>query len=221
MKPAFLSKTVSTLGLITLLTTAVGTGVQSTAQAQVDISVPADIDDEACLASGFNSFYLLQNIDFSPEQLEKIFELSSLQSDAYEQLIASYPTVDDLSGGYAFVSRPGAEITPEVSRAMNAAAMEVTQGEVMREQIAALNEQFGQYGEFVIGKKVILTPERRAEMRQLRADFDAQYISVMTPQQQQQYQENLATKSRIKEACGIVEVDHTNYDIILTETTTF
>lgn len=221
MKPAFLSKTVSTLGLITLLTTAVGTGVQSTAQAQVDISVPADIDDEACLASGFNSFYLLQNIDFSPEQLEKIFELSSLQSDAYEQLIASYPTVDDLSGGYAFVSRPGAEITPEVSRAMNAAAMEVTQGEVMREQIAALNEQFGQYGEFVIGKKVILTPERRAEMRQLRADFDAQHISVMTPQQQQQYQENLATKSRIKEACGIVEVDHTNYDIILTETTTF
>ena len=147
MKPAFLSKTVSTLGLITLLTTAVGTGVQSTAQAQVDISVPADIDDEACLASGFNSFYLLQNIDFSPEQLEKIFELSSLQSDAYEQLIASYPTVDDLSGGYAFVSRPGAEITPEVSRAMNAAAMEVTQGEVMREQIAALNEQFGTAGQ--------------------------------------------------------------------------
>ncbi|MGB3786887.1 MAG: hypothetical protein WA949_02680, partial [Phormidesmis sp.] len=52
----------------------------------------------------------------------------------------------------------------------------------------------------------------RAEMRQLNTDFDARYISVLTPQQQQQYQENLATESKIDEACGIVTYDNSNYN---------
>ena len=222
MKPAFFSKTVSTIGLIMVLATVVGTGVQQAAQAQIDIKVPTDIDDEACLASSFNSFYLLQNINLSYEQIEKIFELQTMQSKASEQLIASFPTVDDLGGGYSFITRPGAEITPEVQEAMDAASRKITSGEAVRGQIAALNEQFGQYGEYAIGKNVVFTPERRAEIRQLDADFNARYVSVMTPQQQQQYQENLATESKIDEACGIVKVDHSDYDIGLTpDPTTF
>lgn len=50
-------------------------------------------------------------------------------------------------------------------------------------------------------------------MSQLEEDFDAQYLSVLTPQQQQQYQENLATKSKINEACGIVTSDRSNEEI--------
>ena len=179
----------------------------------MDIKVPADIDDKACIASGFNSFYLLQNIDLSYEQIEKIFALQKLQSVTSEQLINSYPAEDDLSGGYAFVVRPGAKITTEVSAAMDAATLGLTSGEALIGQLAALNEQFGQYGEYGVGKKVILTPERRAEIKQLKTNFDTRYISVLTPQQQQQYQENLAIQSKINEACGIVTYDRSNDDI--------
>ncbi len=211
MKLTFFSKVIRTIGLMGAIATLAATGIQPIAQAQ-EINVPADIDDDACIAAGFNTFYRLQNIDLSYEQIEQIFELQRQQAVASEALINSYPTEDDLGGSYAFISRPGATITPEVSAAMDAAALKLTSGEALIGEIAALNEQFGQYGEFGLGKNVLLTPERRAEMRQLNTDFDARYISVLTPQQQQQYQENLATESKIDEACGIVTYDNSNYN---------
>lgn len=208
MKPTFLSKAFGTFGLIAAITIAASTGIQRTAQAQpADINVPTDIDDEACLASGLNDFYVLQNIDFSVDQLEQVYNIQSEYAKAAEQQLASFPNEDDLGGGYAFVTRPGVEIPPDIQAEMDAASMKVTSGEAVRGQIAALNEQFGQYGEYGTGKKVILTPERRAEIRQLDADYKARYVTVLTPQQQQQYQENLATLGRINEACGIVVVE--------------
>lgn len=217
MKFTLLSKTISTIGIIAALSTVVATGIQPTAQAQTNVNVPADLDDEACLASGLNSFYLLQNIDLSVDQLEELHKIQTLQAEASEQQMASFPNEDDLGGGYAFVSRPGVETPPEVQAAMDAASMKITSGEAVREQIATLNEEFGQYGEYGVGKRVLLTPELRAEIRQLDADFDARYVSVMTPQQQQQYQENLVTRSKINEACGIVtvEFDRSSYEFNL------
>lgn len=140
MKPTFLSKTIGTIGLIAALSTIVTAGILPSAQAQMDINVPAEIDDEACIASGFNSFYLLQNIDLSYEQMEEIFALQKLKSDTTEQLVNSYPAEDDLSGSYAFVVRPGAIISSEISAEMDAAALKITSGEAMIGQIAALNE---------------------------------------------------------------------------------
>ena len=226
MRQTFSSKIFRTISSVVLLTTLIGPNIQQTAQAQMDISVPADIDDEACIASGVNSFYLLRNIDLSYEQIEQIFALTTLKLDAYNKLIASYPAEDDLSGGYSFVVRPGAYLMPGFDKgyeeAMDAATKTITSGEAMIGQIAALNEQYGQYGEFSAGKKIILTPEQKAEIKQLDEDFDARYVAVMTNEQQQQYQENLATEKRINEACGIVKYEVTQDDIYFTpEPTTF
>lgn len=207
MKPTFLAKSIRTIGLIAAIATVAAIGIQPIAQAETEIIVPAEIDDEACIAAGFNTYYRLQNIDLSYEQIEQIFALQTLQSAASEQLINSFPTEDDLGGSYAFVNRPGTATPPEVSAAMDAATSKLTSGEALIGQITALNEQFGQYGEFGLWKNVLLTPERRAEMKQLEVDFDARYFSILTPQQQQQYQENLATESEINEVCGIFTDD--------------
>ena len=220
MKLAFFTRVASALGVV-VLATAISAGMQPLAQAQMDVSVPTDIDDEACLASGFNSFYLLQDIALSYEQIERIYELSALQAEASERQMDSFPAVDNLGGGHFFVSRPGAEITPEIQEAMDIAARNITSGEAVRGQITALNEQFGQYGEFLIWQDVILTPERRAEIRQLDADFESRYESVLTPQQQRQYRENLATESKINEACGIVKNDRSNYEFSRSPEPTF
>jgi hypothetical protein len=212
MKQTFLSKTLGTLGLVAVLATVATTSVQQTAQAQMNVNVPADIDDEACMASGKDSFYLLQNVNLSPEQILEIFELTELKFEIYDRLVASYPSVPDLSGGSAFVSRPGAEpMPPDVSAAFDAATVKFRPtADSLEADIAAINEQFGQYGEFGVYQKVVFTPEIEAEMKALEEDFVARYIAVMTPEQQQQYQDNLATESRINEICGIVKYDRSN-----------
>jgi hypothetical protein len=206
MNLTFLAKSAGTIGLIALMATTASTAIQKTAQAQSNRpSVPAEIDDEACLASGFDSFYLLQGLSFSPAQLEEIYRISSEANDADERLIESYPKVEDLISGPQFDARPGAEITSETYDDMYAALSEISEKtDSVTEQIDMLNEQFSQYGEFGIGTMLILTPEQKAELKRTREDFNAQYIAVMTPEQQQ-YQENLETESRINEVCGIVK----------------
>jgi hypothetical protein len=138
--------------------------------------------------------------------------LTTLKYKTYERLIASYPSVPDVSGGSAFVYRPGAgEMPPDVSTAFDAALVGFSPtADSVEEDVAAINEQFGQYGEFGVYQIVTMTPEQRAELKALEDDFAARYISVMTPEQQQQYQENLATKNKINEVCGMVKVDRSN-----------
>jgi hypothetical protein len=222
MNLKFLSKTFGTIGLIAALSTVIGTVVQPAVQAQIeDIEVPTDIDEAACVASGFYSFYLLQNIDLSSAQLEELYKIMSAESDALEQLIESYPEEKDFSS-LQFIGRPGVERSPEISAAIDAATLELTlTADTATETLAALNEEFGQYGEFGIGGKIIFTEARKAEMEQLEDSFDAQSVTVLTPEQQRQYQENLATKSRINEVCGIVEYDPATGTSTSFEPTTF
>jgi hypothetical protein len=213
MKPTFLSTTLRAVGVIAAIATVATTVVQQTAEAQMNINVPADIDDEACIASGVNSFYLLQNIDLSSEQAAEIFQITEQQFDAYDRLIESYPAVDDLSGNYSYMSKPGVEIPPDVSAAIDEATRGVTSGEAVIEQIAALNEQFGQYVEFTIGEKITITPAQTSEINALEEESAARSLAVMTSEQQQQYQENLVTEKKINEACGIVRYDRSTADI--------
>jgi hypothetical protein len=206
MKLTLLSKTLGTLGLIAVLATMVSTAIPKNAQAQSNVEVPAEIDDEACLAAGMNSFYVLQEIDFSPAQLEEIYRISSEKDNAYEQLTESYPRAEDLASGPQFDARSDTEMTSEMYTAMDAARTTISATtDSVTEQIAALNEQFGQYGEYGIGQIVNLTSEQKAEIKRTAEDFEAQYITVMTPEQQQQYRENLETESRINDACGITK----------------
>ncbi len=206
MKLTFLSKTLGTIGLMAALTATVGTAMQKTVQAQTSPSVISEINDEACIASGFNSFYLLQGIDFSPAQLEEIYRISSESSDAYDRLMESYPKVEDLNSGPQFDIRPGSGMTSEMYDVMYARLTEISAiTDSVTEQIDLLNEQFSQYGEFGLGTTLTLTSAQKAEIKETAEAFEAQSIAVMTPEQQQQYQENLETRSRINEVCGITK----------------
>jgi hypothetical protein len=211
MKLTFLSKPLGTIALIAALSTVIGTVVQPTVQAQIDIEVPTDIDEEACVASGFYSFYLLQNIDLSTAELEELYRISSEEEDAFERLTDSYPKEKDY-GGVQFASRPGVDIPSETMEFIYTALGETElTPDSAAETVAALNEEFGQYGEFGLGEIFTYTAAQKAELEQLEKDFEAQYIVVLTPEQQQQYQENLATQEKINEACGLVKDNSNRY----------
>ncbi len=68
-------------------------------------------------------------------------------------------------------------------------------------QLEALNQKFGQYGEFSGAYINYLTPEQKVQLAQITENFQAQMQSVMTPEQIPQYQENLAAGRRISAAC--------------------
>jgi hypothetical protein len=219
----FLSKTFATIGLIAALATVISTTPQRDAIAQMDLEVPTDIDREACAAAGFYSFYLTQNIDLSYEQMEALYEIETAQKNAFEQLIDSYPKGIDYSSAQ-FVKRPGVYLPPDVSQAMDEATatmgLDLT-AESAPEILAALNEAFGQYGEFGLGQTFTLTAAQKEEIEQLEAGFEAQSVDVFTGEQQQQYQENLETESRINEACGIVKFNFVDTFFTPFEPTTF
>jgi Spy/CpxP family protein refolding chaperone len=209
-------KTFGAIGLMASLVALFGTVPLQIAQAQVETGVPAEIDDEACIASGMHSFYILQNIDLSPAQLEKIHMIQYERSGELEVLMSTFPGESDPSN-FQYILKPGVEPPAEVIDAMSAALSVTLTKESAPEVIAALNEEFAQYAEFGIGTTVRFTEAQKAEMEQFDAGTEAQSLAVLTPEQQQQYQENLATQSRIYEACGMIRVD----DVEAFETTGF
>jgi hypothetical protein len=206
MNLKFLSKTFGTIGLIAALSAVIGTVPLQTVQAQIETGVPADIDDEACIASGLHSFHLLQNIDLSPEQLEKIHMNLLEKERANSSLIESYPGEIDPSS-LQYVTRPGVEVPPDVREALNSALSVTLTADSAATAIAALNEEFAEYAEFGIGETVRFTDAQKAELRQLSEEFEARNVSFLTPEQLQQYQENLATESRLYAVCGMADLD--------------
>jgi hypothetical protein len=211
-----LSKAFGVLGLMAALSTAIGVAVQQTVQAQLTVEVPTDVDEEACIAAGFYTFDLVQNIDLSPAQLEELYKVASAEADAFESLIDSFPKEKDFNS-LQTVTKPGANISPDVMEAIDAASLALSMpGAATAETVAAFNEEFGQYVEMLVGSTVIYTEAQKAEIQRLQDDFEAQSLAVLTPEQQQQYQENLETESRINEVCGIVK-----QELPTTGTTTF
>jgi hypothetical protein len=65
------------------------------------------------------------------------------------------------------------------------------------------NVESSQYAEFSAMGSLIYTPEQEAARIQVLRDRNANFLSILTPEQQQQYQKNMEIRKRINEACGI------------------
>lgn len=110
MKLTLLSKTVSTIGLVAVLAAMVGTSAQQVAQAQAPTEIGTGINEEACMASGVNSFFVLQGVNFSAEQLEEVDKISAEAEEIYNRLYAAAERVDNPNAPVEFVVRPGVKI---------------------------------------------------------------------------------------------------------------
>ncbi len=79
------------------------------------------------------------------------------------------------------------------------------------DQKAALDREFGEYGEFYGSYINYTTPEQKAQLAQITEDFYTQVQGIMTPEQLPQYQENLVAKLKIDEACDYSKVPFSPY----------
>lgn len=89
-------------------------------------------------------------------------------------------------------------VPPDVRAAIQAALNE----NPTVEQQNKLNQEFGQYGEFIGTTIVHVTPDQVEESDQIMQDFYAQVQEIMTTEQLPQYQENLAARLEIDAVCG-------------------
>lgn len=202
MKMTFFSKTIS-IGLIAVLSIAVGTSMRQTASAQVQGEVQSEFGKEttceATLPNGQDFFYDLQGIELSAEQFEAFDSISINIGEKIGTIIDGAQGVVDSGSTISFVPREGSNLTNEQMKSIYAAYESFPP---TSDKIESLTEEFGQYGEFRATQRVVLTPEGEMTLEELEQDYNNGLLSVMTPDQQQQYRENMEVRSRIN-ACSV------------------
>ena len=124
------------------------------------------------------------------ERINKVYERSVRADDTTAILSFSYATNVDISDLDTVVP-------PEVQAAIQAALNK----NPTSEQKEALNQEFGQYGEFIGSTITYVTPDQVEGLDQISQDFYAQVQEIMTPEQLPQYQKNLAARLEINKAC--------------------
>jgi hypothetical protein len=223
MKMTHFSKTISTIGLMAALSVVVGSSIPKTAQAQSRSSIETqfqskaeEIDEQACLAAypqdqvfedGSAFFDDGQGIEFSADQLATLERTGAvieqrLQSieDSAERIVGSNAV---LSIAYY---KEGLELTDEILQAVDLAILEADDAtSTTSEQAAMLNQnvESSQYAEFSATESLVYTPEQEARRIQVLRDRNANFLAILTPEQQQQYQKNIEIRKRLNEACGI------------------
>jgi hypothetical protein len=213
MKLTFLSKTIRTLGLTAVLSVIVSSGIQQTVQAQTQAETPAQmesIDDaerQARFCAGDYSVvpdryrtkdgsymaFELTGIEFSSEQEAAYYQFVAELNRKSDELLPRIRTVEN--GGFSLRSLD--TISDELTRQMDIAQANLSADSTLstQQKIALLNEQFGQYG-IIFEKDVVFafTLEQELEVEQADRDFQAQIQSILTPEQQQVYLENVDIK---------------------------
>jgi uncharacterized surface protein with fasciclin (FAS1) repeats len=215
MKLSSLSKTLTTVGLMTVLSIAVIPSITKTVQAQIpsptgstDQISPEEMErqrlcDLAFQANGQKdgegnySFDDFQGLNLTDSQ-QKAYQALDTQAEAKRaELYKQTLVVPDLSLPLIFFAR--GEAPPDIQAAIQAALdLKPKAG-----QEAALNERFGngKYGVFVGPYINYLTPEQDTQLVQITSDFYRQVQGIMTPEQQPQYSQNLAGRIRINAIC--------------------
>jgi hypothetical protein len=217
MKKTFLSKTAIAIGLMATLSVVGSSSIPKAAQAQNDVetqvlSEAEEIDEQACLAAypqdqvfedGSAFFDDGQGIEFSAEQLATLDRTGAV----IEQRLHSIEDSAELDDSTAVLSVAYKEgVTDEMLQAIDLAILEADDAtNTASEQAAMLNQnvEFSQYAEFSAMGSPIYTPEQEAARIQVLRDRNANFLSILTPEQQQQYQKNMEIRKRINEACGI------------------
>jgi hypothetical protein len=215
MKLTFLSKTARTLtsiGLMAILTTMASVSMRQTVQAQSQSPVQAYLDTpeqaekEARYCAGDDSVipekyrvgdgtffaYSLMGIEFSPEQqvayTQFLAELVRKSDDLYTRLGTEDLGGISLTGDIDGLSDELTEQKDLAQRALEADPTLTTQ-----QKVDILNEQFGQYDlRFELNPNLVFTPEQTIENQEIDRLFNDQVLSILEPGQQPVFLENLA-----------------------------
>ncbi len=196
MKRNYLSKSVFTFGLMTMLSVLVATTLQQPIQAKSKVQPKTPT---ACvpLANGI-TFFDLQGLEFSPKQqveLKQILDTLTLKSEALDKRIKKVE-----SEGFLVTATEGTiddKIREEIDAATAAVAAD---GIPDANQLEGLTKKYGQYATFSIEPLSVFTPEQNAELEKTNSDMEDQIMSILTPEQQKVYRANLVIKRGI-EAC--------------------
>jgi uncharacterized surface protein with fasciclin (FAS1) repeats len=144
---------------------------------------------------GNYSFDDFQGLTLTDSQQKAYQDLQTQAEAKQAELYKQTLVVPDLSLSLIFFAR--GEAPPDVQAAIQAALdLKPKAG-----QEAALNERFSQYGVFVGPYINYLTPEQDTQLVQITSDFYRQVQSIMTPEQQPQFSQNLVGRIRINAIC--------------------
>ncbi|KAM3100612.1 hypothetical protein ACKFKF_11325 [Phormidesmis sp. 146-12] len=212
MKRALWSKSLRTLSLMTMLSVVVGSIVQQSAQAQNRTQPKASVDCNPQFRNGF--FYDFQDIKFTPKQeatYRKIQAKGKKEAMEFMKNVQTEPMpdspVDFAMKGVSDKDEP--EITAardKIGREIINAQTALRRGNLPpKEQLRVLTEKYGQYATFFQASRLRFTPEQIADREKRQRDFEAQMMSIFTPQQQKVYRANLVIKRQI-EACDTRQV---------------
>ncbi len=200
MKRASLSKSARTFGLMTMLSVIVATSLQQPVQAQT--GVIAKDDKGACVPLPNGTYYQeFGGIKFSPNQKVAYRKIEAKVNKRYKVISDNTKEVVMPGAGLASYPKPGT-----TDRKMNeigdASTKMIRDNLSTASQVELLTKQYGKYAIFEIAKSSVYTPKQIAEGQKIGRDFEAQTMSILTPEQQKIYQVNLALQQRIQ-ACSL------------------
>jgi hypothetical protein len=240
MKLSFLSKSISTLGLVAALSVVVGSSVQQSVQAQIrpqaeteawqeleariDNNIYIDAEKQAQYCDGdFSSAparsltpdgmvfgFEYTGIEFSPEQQAALdqFEADVVKYNAETFEGRGRVVVDPINGPIAengFIPEDmDDEERDRLAREIIAfrATLDADPTLTSEEKITLLNEEFrDNRSVFFLQEVVIYSPEQLAQMDQLIRERKIYVFSLLTPEQQEIYLENLAVVDMIEAEC--------------------
>jgi hypothetical protein len=203
MKRTSLSKSFRTFGLMAMLSVLVATTLQQPVQAQKSTQLKAPASCNLKLKDGF--FVEFQGIKFTPKQEAAYKRISAKIGKEAEAQMKNVGTEPNPDAPIRVITNEGIgdkkyrEILDAVETLMRAKVS-------TKEQIRLMTEQYGQYATFSQQSRLRFTPEQIAAKEKMNRDFEAQMMSIFTPQQQKVYRANLVIKRQI-EACDTNKTD--------------
>ncbi len=200
MKLTSFSKSVRSIGLMTMLSAIVATSLQQPVQAQ--FGVIAKDATGACVPLPNGTYYQeFGGIKFSPKQKAAYRKIEAKIQKRYKVISDNTKEVVVPGGGLAIYFKEG--IGDKKATEISDASLKMLRDNFSTDkQIKLLTEKYGKYGTFSPTTSLVYTPEQIALGHKIGRDFEAQTMAILTPEQQKIYQVNLTLQRRIQ-ACSL------------------
>jgi hypothetical protein len=208
MKLTALSKSVRSIGLMTMLSVTVATAQQQPVQAQ--FGVLAKDSNGACVPLPNGIYYQeFGGITFSSEQKTAYRRIEAKIKERFKVIVDNGREVVIPDGGLTVEFKPG--ISTEKANEINDASVKMARDNLSTAmQVKLLTKKYGEYAKFSLPKATIYTPEQIAEGKRISRDLEAQTMTILTSEQQKIYRANLALQQRIR-ACDPLDTPFDRY----------
>jgi hypothetical protein len=199
-----LSKSVPVFGLMAMLSVMAITALPQSVQAQGKIQAKM-----ACVPLPGGGFFVeFQGIKFSPQQEVAFRKISASMGAKGAALIKRVRTELFPDASLEIVMKNGLrsdndKIGIEILKATDAMFRDKVP---IANQVEELTKKYGQSATFSSSRRLVFISKQLAEKDRITRDFEAQILSILTPEQQQIYRANLATK-RGFDACNKSKVE--------------